>query len=58
MSDQVSIRLIMGTSKSLQQSLQVEESLLEVKENGSTAVVIVNNSLRKAWNWAKLLGQQ
>ena len=58
MSDQVSIRLIMGTSKSLQQSLQVEESLLEVKENGSTAVVIVNNSLRKGWNWAKLLGQQ
>ena len=33
----------MRPSKSLDQS-QVEESLLEVKENGSTEVIIVNNS--------------
>ena len=36
--------VLLEPSKSLNQSLQVEESLLEIKEDGSTAVVIVNNS--------------
>ena len=36
--------ILLEPSKSLNQALQVEESLLEVKEDGSTTVVIVNNS--------------
>ena len=36
--------VLLEPSKSLNQALQVEESLLEVKEDGSTTVVIVNNS--------------
>ena len=36
--------VLLEPSKSLDQSLQVEESLFEVKEDGSTAVIIVNNS--------------
>ena len=36
--------VLLEPSQSLDQSLKVEESLLEVKEDGSTALVIVNNS--------------
>ena len=36
--------ILLEPSKSLNQALQVEESLLEVKEDGSTTVVVVNNS--------------
>ena len=36
--------VLLEPSKSLDQSLKVEECLLEVKEDGSTGVVIVNNS--------------
>ena len=36
--------ILLEPSKLLNQALQVEESLLEVKEDGSTTVVIVNNS--------------
>ena len=47
--------VLLEPSKLLNQTLQVEESLLEVKEDGSTTVVIVINSnssfqLKKAWN--------
>ena len=54
--------ILLEPSKSLNQTLQVEESLLEVKEDSSTTVVIVNNNnsscqLKKAWNLAKLLEQ-
>ena len=35
--------VLLEPSKSLNQSLQIEESLLKVKEDGSTAVVVVNN---------------
>ena len=55
---QIKGTILLEPSKLLNQSLQVEESLLEVKEDGSTATAIQVSSLRKAWNWAKLLGQQ
>ena len=41
---QIKGTILLEPLKSLDQLLQVEESLLEVKEDGSTAVVIVNNS--------------
>ena len=50
--------ILLEPSKLLDQSLQVEESLLEVKKDSSTATAIQVSSLRKAWNWAKLLRQQ
>ena len=51
----------MEPSKSLDQSLQIEESLLKVKEDGSTAVVIVNNGnsscqLKKGWKLGQATG--
>ena len=36
--------VLLEPSLSLDQSLKVEEGLLEVKEDGSTALVVVNNS--------------
>ena len=55
--------VLLELSQSLDKSLKVEESLLGVKEDGSTALVIVNNSnsncqLKKARDWAKPLEQQ
>ena len=41
---QIKGTVLLEPSESLDQSLQVEESLLEVKEDGSTAIVIRNNS--------------
>ena len=41
---QVHGTVLLEPSESLDQSLQVEESLLDVKEDGSAAVVIVNHS--------------
>ena len=53
--------VLLEPSKSLDQSLKVEESLLEVKEDSSTALVIVNNSntscqLMKGMELGKAIG--
>ena len=53
--------VLLEPSQSLDQSLKVEESLLEVKEDGSTALVIVNNSnsscqLKKGMELGQVIG--
>ena len=41
---QIKGTILIEPSQSLDHSLQVKESLLEVKEDGSAAMIIVNNS--------------
>ena len=53
--------VLLEPSQSLDQSLKVEECLLEVKEDGSTALVIVNNSnsscqLKKGMEFGQAIG--
>ena len=58
---QAKVTVLLEPSKSLNQTLQIEESLLEVKEDGSTTVVVVNNSnsscqLRKGMELGQAIG--